>query len=366
MILLIGGVRKRGKKWYYYYNVNGKRVERVSGTSKLEAQKKLKEALQGQEYNCLTPSKVTVYMYLNEWLENYIKEYRKINTYNRYRSILNNNVYPNIGKIKLKNLEPIHIDMLITAEKKKGLSSTTLQNIYGVISSAFNRAVKLRIINENVCKYVDRPKRDRFIANVLSIEDYCKIIDSLDLSKYNDYIFYVALQIVMELGLRRGEIAGLKWCDIDFNNNTIYVNNNLVYSHGKTYYSTTKTRSSDRLLYISDNLKQILLKHKERLEIDCEFVMSWENGKILHPNYYTQKFSYIVKKIGFIKRLRFHDIRHTNATMLISQNENIKIIQARLGHSDISTTLNIYSHVDIKMQKSAIDKLSRKLSSVAK
>lgn len=86
--------------------------------------------------------------------------------------------------------------------------------------------------------------------------------------------------------------------------------------------------------------------------------MTWESGKRIHPLYYSQKFSKLLKKSSIDKKIRFHDIRHTNATLLLSQGVDFKTIQTRLGHSNINTTLNIYSHVSLEMQKNAVDKLS--------
>lgn len=379
-----GGVRKRGKKWYYYFDseiLNGKRkkIERVGGSSKAEAQKALRKALQEYETGYVEPHKLTVSEYLTDWLEVHIKENRKINTYNRYKGILKNNILPNIGSMKLKDFKPIQVDALLNMEKQKDLSGTTLQNIYGTLNSALNRAVKLRILNDNPCKYIDRPKREKFTANVLSVEEFYKILDSLDTKKYNDYIFSLALQIVLELGLRRGELAGLEWKNIDFAKNCISIKNNLIYSNGKTYLGTTKTDESERTLYISDDLKNLLKKHKKiqnenRLFYgthylkniyngkEFDFIITWENGKHVHPNYYTLRFNRLLKKLNFDKRVRFHDLRHTNATLLLSQGVDFKTIQTRLGHSDINITLNIYSHVNLEMQKKATEKLTNLLS----
>lgn len=375
-----GGVRKRGKKWYYYFDVGelgGKRkkIERVGGNTKAEAEKALREAIMRYENGYIEPKNMTIEEYFVNWLENYIKENRKINTYNSYKGILKNNIIPNIGSIKLKDIKPIHIENLLLNEKKKGLSGTTVQNIYVVINSALNRAVKLQIIHDNPCKYIERPKRDKFVANVLTVEDFYKIIDSLNIEKYTDYIFSLALQIVLELGLRRGELAGLEWENINFKENTIDIKNNLIYSNGKVYLDTPKTEESERTLYISNDLKKLLKTHKKiqsenKLKYgqhyienifnnrECNFVMTWENGKNIHPDYYTKKFNKTLKKLGFNKNIRFHDLRHTNATLLLSQGVDFKVIQTRLGHSDINTTLNIYSHVNLEMQKSATEKLT--------
>ncbi|QIB28127.1 tyrosine-type recombinase/integrase [Caloranaerobacter azorensis] len=129
---------------------------------------------------------------------------------------------------------------------------------------------------------------------------------------------------------------------------------------------------------MSDNLKNLLRNHKKvqnenKLRYDphyiknvyngkeYDFIMTWENGKHIHPLYYTQRFNKLLKQLNINRKIRFHDLRHTNATLLLSQGVDFKVIQTRLGHSDINTTLNIYSHVDIEMQKKATEKLTNLL-----
>ncbi|MSS43658.1 site-specific integrase [Anaerosalibacter bizertensis] len=386
-----GGVRKRGKRWYYYFDVGtigGKRkkIERVGGDTKAEALKALRKAITKYEYGYVEPENMTVEKYFVDWLENFIKANRKINTYNRYKSIINNSITPNIGGIKLSNLKPIHIENLLLEEKKKGLSGSTLQNIYVVMNSALNRAVKLQILYNNPCQHVERPKREKFVASTLTIDEFHQILNSLNEDKYNDYIFSFILKIVLETGLRRGELAGLEWENIDLDNNILTIKNNLVYSHGKVYLDTPKTEEGERTLYFSDTIKQLFKKHKEIQDKnkekygqyyiknifnnrECDFIITWENGKYLHPSYYTKRFNRILKKLDLNEKVRFHDLRHTNASFLLSLGVDFKTIQERLGHSDINTTLNIYSHVSMEMQKEAVNKLNKTLlggKSVAK
>lgn len=381
-----GGIRKKGDHWYYYLDlgkINGKRkqIERKGGETKKEALESLNEALAKYTIGYSEPKKMTVSYYLSDWLENYIKENRKINTYNRYNEILNNTVKNYIGDILLKDIKPIHIDKLILSEKKKNLSGSTLQNMYGMLNSAFNRAVKLQIMNNNPCKFVDRPKREKFVANTLTIDEINELFNILDTKKYNDYIIGLALKIVLELGLRRGELAGLEWGNIDLDSHCVNIKNNLIYSYGKVFMETTKTEESERTLYISDSLINMLKTHK-KLQIknkikynphyinntfnsrNYDFIMTWENGKYVHPNYYTSKFKKILNTLGFKKNIRFHDLRHTNATLLLQQGIDFKVIQTRLGHSDINTTLNIYSHVNLKMQQIATEKITKLLNQV--
>lgn len=242
-----------------------------------------------------------------------------------------------------------------------------------------NRALHLKLIKDNPCKYVERPKRDKFTPDTLEIEEIEQLFNVLDLNNNYDYMFFIALKVALELGLRRGELGGLEWSDIDFKENLITINNNLIYSNGHVLMSTPKTEESNRTIYVSDQILNILKELKQKQEEnknkygefyvlntfddkDYDLVMAWQNGKYIHPMYYLDKLKKVLKKAGINKDIRFHDLRHTNATLLISQGIDFKTVQNRLGHKDINTTLNIYSHVNKEMQKKATDKLSKILN----
>lgn len=386
-----GGIRKRGEIWYYYYEIKTaeggrKKIERKAGPKKQDAVDLLNDTLYKLKNGYIEPKKMTIDQYITDWLEGFIKENRKTNTYDRYVEVYNYNIKDYIGGLLLKDLRPIHIENMLNDEKKKKqLSGSTLQGIYGVLNSALNKAVKLQIINDNPCRFIDRPKREKFKANTLNVDEIHFIIDALSSSDYNDHIMKLALRIVLELGLRRGELSGLEWRNIDWKTNTIKIENNLVYTNKKVILESTKTDESERTLYVSDILLKLLKEQKKlqtnhineygnryaknkffdkriNAERECDFIMTWEDGRYVHPNYYTYRFKKVLRKLKFAKEVRFHDLRHTNATLLLEQGVDFKTIQTRLGHADINTTLNIYSHVNLSMQKKATDKLTKILS----
>lgn len=375
-----GSVRKKGDRWYYSFelpSIDGKRkrIERCGGNTKKEALESLNEAMYKYANGFVEPKKLTYDAYVTDWLEDYIKENRKINTYERYKSLYLNKIKPHIGQYLLKDLKPILIEKLLNAEKKKGLSNTTLEGIYGVINSSLNRAVRLQLINDNMCKFIEKPKRNKYVSNTLTVEEFALLVSHLNSTDYGNYVFKFCLIVTLELGLRRGEVAGLEWSNIDFENKKIKINNNLIYTNTSVQVGTPKTIESERSIRISDDLLELFKLHKKkqnlnRLEYgenyiknkfnnrEYDFIFTWESGKYIHPNYYTLKFSRLVKSSGINKKIRFHDLRHSNATLLLQEGVDFKVIQERLGHSDINTTLNIYSHVTDEMQKSATDKIS--------
>lgn len=378
-----GGVRKRGKTWSYYFYIgiiDGKKKYKEKGGFKLknEAQGALHEAMNEFENGGFIQPKTDSFMQFSmDWLNNYIKPLRKISTYNRYKELINKYLPP-IGLLQISNITSYQIEQLLLANKEN-ISGATLQSIYTLINTIMERALKLKMIKTNPCKYIERPKRDKFTPDTLEINEIELLLNVLDLNNIFDYMFYIGFKITLELGLRRGELGGLEWDDINFKENLITIRNNLIYSNGHVLMSTPKTDESIRSIYVSDEilklLKDLYKKQEEYKKeygdfyekntfnnMDYDLVMIWQNGKYIHPMYYLNKLKKVLKKAGINKNIRFHDLRHTNATLLISQGVDFKTVQNRLGHKDINTTLNIYSHVNKEMQKKATIKLSKILN----
>lgn len=371
-----GSVRKKGSRWYYrFYDVEGNRIERVGGDTKDEAERKLNEEINRMYKGYERPHETFLGEYMLWWVDNYIKDIRAENTYLKYKAAIENRINPALGNLKLCDLKVLHIETFIKSLKEDKLSGTTVQKYYGTLNTALNRAVKLQMIIDNPCKFVDTPKRDKFIANTLSRVEYRLIYDSLDLNDYYDYMFKLALDLTMEVGLRRGEMAGLTWDDIDFNNYVININKALIRIENIYTISSTKTECSVREVPISDELilklRQHKIKQKElKLRYGSEYienvfkskkydlVFTWEYGKFIQPQWYLHKLKKVAKKNEIEKNLRWHDLRHTNASMLLESGVELKVIQERLGHADIQTTANIYTHVSKKLNRDATNKLT--------
>ena len=144
------------------------------------------------------------------------KATKKLNTSDRYESLYNNHIKERTCRFKGNESISERLETLFA--NKKDLSGSTLQLIYTVINSSYDRAIKQKKLNDNPCKYIDRPVRGKVETEVLTIDEVLKVLDKLDLNKYNDYIMFIALNICLELGLRRGELAALQWKHIDKNN----------------------------------------------------------------------------------------------------------------------------------------------------
>ena len=374
-----GSIRKKGKSYYIRYYQDGKQIERIGGQTKKEAQSKLNEILYKLENGYTISSDMFISDYLDMWLDDYIKDIRSENTYVKYKNICDKYIIPVLGDIKLSALKVIHIEKLIRHFRKEGLNPTSTQNYYGIIRAALNKAVKLQLLNDNPCKFIDTPKRSKFKANTLTVQEFYLIYDKLNAELYEDYIFKLALDIALETGLRRGEMCGLTWDDIDFTNKCIHINQALIRVDNAYTISNLKTDSSYRSLPVSDTLLTKLENHKKRQKInrvkygqfylknifnkkEYDLVFTWENGKFIIPSNFLQRLKRMLKHCNINKNIRWHDLRHTNATLLLEGGASMKTVQERLGHSLMQTTSDTYAHVTEKMNREATNIISNILN----
>ena len=236
------------------------------------------------------------------------------------------------------------------------------------------------MLNDNPCKFIDTPKRSKFKANILTTDEIKLLKQHLDINKYNDYIFNLAIDLTLELGLRRGEMCGLTWDNINFDNKTITLDKALIRVEKEYVISDLKTDASYDTLPISGSLCEKLKTHKNiqklnKLKYGCTYtntnkfnninyalIFTWENGEYITPSRFLQRLKRLMKKCEIDKNIRWHDLRHTNATLLLEGGVNIKTVQERLRHSLIQTTMDTYAHVTEKMNREATNTITNILN----
>ncbi|MDB8552618.1 site-specific integrase [Turicibacter sanguinis] len=368
-----GSVRKRGEKWSYYFTigvVDGKRKIKEKGgfRTKKEAQTALREAIADFETQGFVQQKsdYTLYEFIEYWYETVAKTYLKPTTLDLYFFIMQNYLKEEIGTIKLNKITPVILQNFLSNKQQNGLSSGSVQNLKKVLNNSLKLAVKQGYIKTNPLSSVEiRNKSTSNEKRVLSKTEIESILNEVRNTKY--YIPYV---IALHTGMRLGEILALTWDDVNLENNRIYINKTLiVHNKNQLSFSTPKTQSSNRDILITQELKEILLdwKMKQPMIIQNmgysipkdEYVCTDEKGDLLNPRQFSARTSVFVKRTGV--SFKFHDFRHTHATMLLESGVNAKIVQERLGHSNISTTLGIYSHVTKFGEEEAISKFQQHL-----
>lgn len=221
------------------------------------------------------------------------------------------------------------------------------------------KAKQLKFITENPCEDIVLPKRMKYQGNTYTSQ---QLQNALSLAESRAMRTIILLGA--GLGLRRGEIAALRWSNIDFENNVIYIQQNAVTVNGKTIVKSPKTQSSKRPLPIGDGmakeLKKIQVSYIEakiaqgKSFANSNCVLFTENGAMYNPDSITKKWIKFIRKHN-LPDVRLHDLRHSCATLMIENGTPMKTVQERLGHADFATTANIYAHVTAKMQKEAAE-----------
>lgn len=297
--------------------------------------------------------------FLLKWLR-VAKSTVKLTTYASYEMMATRIIIPYFEtlNIKLKELTTEDIQEFYSAQLER-VSANTVIHYHAVIHRALKYAVKIKTIQSNPAVNVERPRKEKFIGSFYDKKEINTLFDIIQ-----GHPLEVAIKLAAFYGLRREEIIGLKWTAIDFENNTLTIQHtvtecNLDGKHIEVASDTAKTDSSLRTMPLVTNFREMLLAKKEKQEhyrklcgrsyckeyLDYIFVN--EMGERWKPRYLSDGFKRILEQKG-LRRIRFHDLRHTCASLLLANNVPMKKIQEWLGHSDFSTTANIYTHLDFQ------------------
>lgn len=367
-----GSVRKRGEKWSYYfsYKQDGKYKKKEKGgfATKREAETALREALHLYDKNNIVKqfNSYTLYDYINYWLGGEAQRTLKPRTLELYSYTNEKYIKDDVGYIKITDINPVILYKFLS-QKQESYSSSSVNNIRNVLNNAFNCAIREGIIHSNPMSTIRlNPKG----YNTNRIQDKRaltkeEVAELLAIAKGTKY--YLPIIIALQMGLRRSEVLGLTWDDIDFDNKTLSVNKILVDIENKELKLTSpKTNSSVRTIKLTADVIEALKsvkKEQDQLKqtqgnyyyTEHDFVYCQKDGLPISPNKsFTPMFRYFIRKnVPF--PVRFHDLRHTHATLMLEAGISPKIIQERLGHVNINTTLNVYSHVTKDMEDNSIE-----------
>ena len=313
------------------------------------------------------PSKAMLFAdYLVQWLE-IAKSTVKLTTYASYKELSNSRIIPyfrNLG-VTLGDLKAVHIQAFYQ-EQLERVKPNTVIHYHAVIHRALKYAVKTDLIDVNPADKVDRPKKNEFTGNFYSKDEMNALFDAVRGSKIE-----VAVMLTAFYGLRRSEVVGLKWAAVDFEQNTIEICHTVttVRLDGKELLvesNGTKTKSSKRTLPLVPVFRERLLalqeeqKENRKLCGRCynkkyaDYICVDAMGNLLKPDYLSNSFQIILQNYH-LRRIRFHDLRHSCASLLLANGVPMKMIQEWLGHSDFSTTANIYSHLDYASKVSSAE-----------
>ncbi|WP_053955917.1 tyrosine-type recombinase/integrase [Inediibacterium massiliense] len=351
-----------------------KYTKTVKVKSDREAEKELvKFVAKVKSSTYIEPSKLTLKSFSEKWLIDYAKPKLAPKTIYEYERLLELRIIPALGHLNLSKIKPIHLVEFYSNLQEEGiridgrgkkLSNNTILHYHRFIKNILETAVKWQLISSNPANNVQPPKVKKKEADFYNEEEIKQLITCLE----NEELKYkVAILVTITAGLRLGELMGLKWNNVDFNTNTIeIVQANQYIPKNGVFSKDPKTETSKRIISLPNPVIDILKQYKieqteKRLQCgdmwtDTEYILTQWNGLPMHPNTPSTWFSKFLKKHE-LRKITFHQLRHTSATMLINAGLNIKALSARLGHSNTSTTLNIYSHALKSADKVAADRI---------
>jgi len=372
---LRGHVRKRGNKWCFVIDVGrdeqGKRKQKwFSGfATKKEAERALAAKLQELNNGLLSTSDMTVGKLLEDWLLD--KQFHvKPTTFELYSRIVTIHIAPMIGHLTLSDLRPDHIQNMyrMLQQKTPPLQAKTIRTIHSILRNALKRALKWGLIPRDPSEAVELPRSPRRTLAIWTPE---QIRTFLAVNQDIDSRYYTIFVLAIYTGMRKGEILALRWSDIDFERDIIQVTRTFSWVDGEAMFLEAKTHHSNRSIAISHDVKVQLLRHREfqeqekRLYADSyhdgNLVVARPDGEPIRLSSLQKQWRHAVKRAG-LPEIRFHDLRHTHASLLLLQGVHPKIVSERLGHSNISITMDTYSHVLPSLHREVAEDFARLIS----
>ena len=343
--------------------VSGKRrrqYKTVHGTKK-QAEAIMKRMIQDIESGGIAaPSTMTVEDWMSEWLKNFCPNIAQT-TREGYQEKIDHYIVPVLGKIQLKDLKTESIQHWVNGLSQRGLTAKTVRNAFNILNPALKKAVVLRKIPHNPSEGVELPK---LVRPDVTIYDTALCKQALEAAKGTDMYLIVLLEVMT--GLRRGELVALKWSHIDLDAGVIHICENTVRVNGGTITKQPKSKAGYRDITIGAEMVEELRRAKEEYDKaraaygagfhNHGYVIHLENGKPFEPDSITHKWRDFAKRNG-LPHIKFHGLRHSNATALIQAGVSPKVVQQRLGHADVNITLNTYTHVTKAMDQDAASKL---------
>lgn len=371
-----GNIRKRSDgRWEGCYTAGrdsetGKAVyKNVLGKTQAEVKAKLKQAIQeNTEVDTLKAEKYTVGQWMDVWFENYAKIKVRPSSHQTYRGYIDNHIKPNIGKIPLGKLTTLElqkfykkllskgrVDRIEAKGQPKGLSPKTVRNIHQVISSAMDFARSQKLIAINPTDNCALPKLEHREMKTLPVEQLVSFLQEAKESGVFE-MYYIELAT----GLRRGELLGLKWEDLDLEQGILRVQRQIARINGEVVEASLKTKNSYRTISLGEDAVGILKEQRKKCG-GSEYVFPSPTGGPISPDSVLQMLHRVLKRAG-LPKVRFHDLRHTFATVALQNGVDIKTVSGMLGHYSAGFTLDTYAHVTTAAQREAAKTMGSVLS----
>ncbi|MDZ4719652.1 MAG: tyrosine-type recombinase/integrase [Roseiflexaceae bacterium] len=361
--------------------IDGKRKRKyLYGDTRRDVVEQLKSAQRAQASGVnLAMERITIAQFLDRWLQEIVSRRNKIRTIDGYTQIVNQHLKPHLGQYQIDKLLPEHVQTMLNRLSEDGRKYNTVRNVRAVLRRALNQAMRWQYVQRNVATLVDVPHHRAIDESAERTESDPEFhIQPLDeqqaralLRAVTGHRWEALYRVALSLGLRLGEILGLRWSDISFDQATLRVSGSLQRLRGKLERTSTKTRGSMRPIDLPPILLAALRQHRHAQEQEQRiggeswqttgFVFTTGNGTPIDPRNLTRHFKQVLRTAGIPTTVRFHDLRHSCATLLIAQDVHPRVVMEILRHTQISTTMNTYAHVLPRLQRDATAKVEQLL-----
>ena len=379
---MTGSLQVKNNKFYMVLNVyeTGNRKRKWISTglevkgNKRRAEQMLRETLQDFEKKTQkVQSDVLLSDYIRSWLAIARRHVDEV-TYQGYELMANAQVLPYFEKqqLKLRDVTYRHLQAFFDEKRQRGrkdgkggLSPSSLRQYKNILNQTLNEAVKQGLISSNPCQFVELPKKERYESSYYNAAQLQQLFTAIQ----GDPI-YPLVKITALYGLRRSEVLGIQWDSVDFESGRLIIKHTVSRVTKTVSKDKTKNAASRRSFPLTEEARQIFLAAKQaELENkhlfgkgyhENEYVFKWPDGDPLKPEYVSAHFAKLLKRYD-LPRIRFHELRHSCASLLLNHGHSLKDVQEWLGHADIQMTANIYGHIDIQRKQGMADTLSGSL-----
>jgi integrase len=365
-----GSIYFDGERWRASIDLgwqNGKRRRKqLSGKTRKEVADKLRAAQKDQEAGRdLGAAPQTLADFLQRWLDTIVTPSRKPRTVESYRQLVRLYIEPRLGKVRLDKLNAEQVQAALNAMSEDGLSARTVQYVRAVLRAALDQAVRWSYVSRNVAA-VTTPPRDETKKKMkpLTIDQARRLIEAV-----KGHRLEALYRVALSFGLRRGEVLGLLWRDVDLDKGMMKITGQVQEVGGTAKrVDSTKTDGSVRELPLPKPIVAVLRTHWKLQQAECNMIgVEWKEhglvfpsdvGTPMWPRNLVRHFKTVLKAAGLPETTRFHDLRHSAATIMLAQGVPLKTVSDILGHASIQITADIYGHTDEEQKRSAADKIA--------
>ena len=336
------------------------------GRSRAEVHRRLTAVLSAQQRGLSVPGdQLTVGRFLDDWLNKVVRPRNRPSTFESYKGLVAQHLNPALGGIRLSKLSPSDVQEFLNEKLASGLSPRTVGYLRAVLRAALNWAIRWDLVARNVAKLVDAPRVKKANLETFTADEVKVFLQATEGSR-----FRALFVLAVSTGMRRGEILGLRWSDVDVKKGVLTVNHALQRVNGRLTLVEPKSHSSRRSLRLPQVALAALVNHRlQRNEMrlaagkewqDTGFVFTTGRGTPLDHGAVLRGLQTILKRAN-LRHQRFHDLRHCHASLLLAEGVHPRVVMEMMGHSQVSLTLNTYSHVIPALQSAAVAKIDAAL-----